>query len=44
MPLHSILRIDEVDQAGRGRITSGEGKVAAFPMTLVPPGGRKSRK
>lgn len=44
VPLHSILRIDEVDKAGGGRITSGEGKVAAFPMTIVPPGGRKSRK
>ena len=38
VPLHSVLRIDEVAKAGRGRITSGEGKVAAFPMTIVPPG------
>ncbi len=44
VPLHSILRIDEVDKAGRGRISSGDGKVATFPMTVVPPGGRKSRK
>ncbi|MGD9253649.1 MAG: DUF1820 family protein [Holophagae bacterium] len=42
VPLHAILRIDEVAKAGRGRITSGEGKVAAFPMTVVPPGGKKS--
>ena len=44
VPLHSILRIDEVEKAGRGRITSGEGKVASFPMTIMPPGGKKSGK
>ena len=38
VPLHSVLRIDEVAKAGRGRITSGEGKVASFPVTIVPPG------
>ena len=42
VPLHAVLRIDEVAKAGRGRITSGEGKVANFPMTVVPPGGKKS--
>jgi hypothetical protein len=42
VPLHAVLRIDEVAKAGRGRITSGEGKVATFPMTVVPPGGKKS--
>ncbi len=31
VPLHSVLRIDEVEKAGRGRITAGDGKVAAFP-------------
>jgi hypothetical protein len=36
IPLHSVIRIDEVDKAGRGRITSGDGKVANFPMTYVP--------
>jgi len=41
VPLHSVLRIDEVEKAGRGRITSGEGKVAAFPMAIMPPGGKK---
>jgi hypothetical protein len=42
VPLHAVLRIDEVAKAGRGRITSGEGKVATFPMTVVPPSGKKS--
>jgi hypothetical protein len=44
VPLHSVLRIDEVEKAGRGRITSGEGKVAAFPMPMVPTGGAKRGK
>jgi len=41
VPLHSVLRIDEVEKAGRGRITSGDGKVASFPMAIMPPGGKK---
>ena len=35
IPLHAVLRIDEVEKAGRGRISSGSGKVAPFPMTMV---------
>ena len=31
----------EVEKAGRGRITSGEGKLATFPMAIMPPGGKK---
>ncbi len=41
VPLHSVIRIDEVEKAGRGRITSGDGKVATFPMAIMPPGGKK---
>lgn len=41
VPLHSVLRVDEVEKAGRGRITSGEGKVASFPMAIMPPGSKK---
>jgi len=33
IPLHSVVRIDEVEKAGRGRITAGDGTVASFPMT-----------
>jgi len=44
VPLHSVLRIDEVEKAGRGRITPGEGKVAAFPMSVMTPGGTKRGK
>ena len=38
IPLHAVLRIDEVEKAGRGRITPGAGKVATFPMAMVGPG------
>ena len=41
VPLHSVLRIDEVEKAGRGRITTGEGKVASFPMAIMPPGTKR---
>jgi len=41
LPMHSILRIDEVDKAGAGRITEVSakgGNVAAFPVPLFKPG------
>ncbi len=38
IPLHAVLRIDEVAKAGRGRITATDGKVADFPITYVPQG------
>ena len=41
LPMHSILRIDEVDKAGAGRITEVSGKagnVAPFPVPLFKPG------
>lgn len=37
LPMHAVIRIDEVEKAGRGRITSGDGKVASFPVTIVQP-------
>ena len=40
VPLHSILRVDEVEKAGRGRIMSGEGKVASFPMIFSLKGSK----
>jgi len=36
IPMHAVLRIDEVEKAGRGRITSTDGKVSTFPMLLTP--------
>lgn len=45
IPLHAILRIDEVEKAGHGRITSGDDTVSQFPVTLVqPPGGKDSSR
>jgi hypothetical protein len=40
LPLHAILRIDEVEKLGAGRITeAGKGaNVAAFPMPYFKPG------
>ena len=40
IPMHSILRIDEVDKQGTGRIRTdedGTSNVAPFPMTVAPP-------
>lgn len=45
LPMHSILRIDEVDKAGAGRITEvpeKAGNVAPFPVPLFKPGRDKS--
>jgi len=39
IPLHSVIRIDEVDRAGSGRIRSGEGKVSSFPIPIIAPQG-----
>ena len=43
IPMHAVLRVDEVEKAGRGRITDGKGKIASFPMAMVGPesGGTK---
>jgi hypothetical protein len=43
IPLHSVIRIDEVDKAGRGRISSSEGTVTSFPLPYAPP-GKKPKK
>lgn len=37
LPMHSILRIDEVERAGAGKIRNGEGKVSSFPMPMMIP-------
>lgn len=47
LPMHSIIRIDEVEKAGSGRITqpSGDGNVSVFPTPMYPPqGGSKKQK
>ena len=41
VPLHAVIRIDEVEKAGRGRIIASEAKVTAFPMPMMAPGKKK---
>lgn len=45
IPMHSILRIDEVKKQGISKISTWEGSnVAQFPMTLPTPPDSGSRK
>lgn len=40
LPMHSIVRIDEVEKQGTSKISSPEGgNVAQFPMPVYTPGG-----
>jgi len=45
LPLHSVLRIDEVNKRGACKITQFEGNVTPFPSPLyTPPAGDAGRK
>lgn len=45
LPMHSILRIDEVRKQGVSKITSWEGSnVAQFPVPMFTPGDPAGRK
>jgi len=45
LPLHSVLRIDEVRKQGVSKISALEGgNVAQFPMPLLPPGSDSNKK
>jgi len=40
LPMHSIIRIDEVEKEGTAKISDAEGgNVAQFPMPVYTPGG-----
>src|ERR1700745_730424 len=42
LPMHYVLRIDEVDKQGIGKITDVEGSnVSQFPMPMYSPQGSK---
>ena len=46
IPMHSVVRIDEVEKQGAPRISPSEalsGVVKAFPVPTVPPGKGPSR-
>lgn len=40
IPMHAVVRIDEVDKQGTAKITGGEkaGNIARFPTSLYTPG------
>ena len=42
LPMHSIIRIDEVDKQGASKISKLEGNVTQFPMPIYTPGDSKS--
>lgn len=46
LPMHYVLRIDEVDKQGTSKITAVEGSnVTQFPMPMYsPPGGQGGNK
>ena len=38
IPMHSVIRIDEVEKQGTGKITDSDPKVAQFPSAIYTPG------
>ena len=40
LPIHSIIRIDEVDKQGASKISKLEGNVTPFPMPIYTPGDK----
>ena len=45
LPLHSVIRIDEVEKQGVSKMSAIEGgNVAQFPMPMYTPGGGKDSK
>ena len=42
LPMHSILRIDEVDKQGKSKVFKMEGNVTQFPIPVYTPGGGDS--
>lgn len=40
LPMHSILRIDEVDKQGVSKITAADGNVTQFPIPVYTPPGQ----
>ncbi len=41
LPMHSIIRIDEVDKQGTSKISKMEGNVTQFPMPIYTPSDTK---
>ncbi len=43
VPMHAIVRIDEVEKAGKGKISDAKGNVAQFPPGGYGPGSPGKR-
>jgi len=41
LPMHAIIRIDEVEKHGVSKISKAEGNIAQFPMPVYTPGDSK---
>jgi len=41
LPMHSIIRIDEVDKQGTSKISKAEGNVTQFPIPIYTPSDTK---
>ena len=41
LPMHSVIRIDEVDKQGPSKISKMDGNVTQFPMPIYSPGDQK---
>ena len=39
LPMHAIIRIDEVEKQGTSKISKMDGNVTQFPMPVYTPGG-----
>lgn len=44
IPLHAVVRIDEVEKQGVSKISNVEGNVAQFPMPVYAPGSEPGKK
>lgn len=44
IPLHAVIRIDEVEKQGVSKISKLEGNIAHFPMPVYAPGGDKGKQ
>jgi len=42
IPMHSIIRIDEVEKRGTAKITEVTGNISQFPSTVYTPRGKDS--
>lgn len=42
IPMHAVIRIDEVEKEGTAKISDAKGKVTPFPISLYGPGGPRS--